>query len=430
VVGSVTSLRESARAHLDKWYFAVCWMAGGAVIWAVDWLDGSKWIAVGVCLAIMTLYLIGTMAVAGLKLRADQAADNLYYLGLLFTLTSLGVALFRFVSSEEATVTILRNFGIAIFTTIFGVGMRVFVGQFREDPEDLEAEAKEALAQTVHRMRSELDLSVAELRSFADGMKQVVGDFTEKANRSTAQALERAVGQFEKSAISVGERFETTAETFGARVQSFDGSLEKVVVALEALMTRIGAVRADADIVEQSMRPAIAALERSIESFGEAVTNQQGKLVEAGAAAEHLSASINYVAQAAEKAADASKQLDSVVGSLGRASDILANLDQSATSAAASTGAFAERLAAIASRAEDNNRETIVALQQVADATAARATEESRARLDEVRAAADSVAEALQRLNAEFVGSGETVQKVRRELTELAGWIIERLERA
>ena len=280
-----------ARRHIDKVLFVAAVVVGVLAIGAVDAADASKWIAVAVCVVVMLAYLAATVLLAGLRLRADQTADNLYYLGLLYTLASLGVALIQFANSEQATTSILRNFGIAIFTTIVGVGLRVLVGQFREDPEELEFEAREALAQSVHRMRTELDLSVAELRGFADGMRQVVAEFTDKTARATGEALEGAVTRFGSAADAMGARFTGAAETFVGRVEAFDTSLERVVGALEILMERLGAVRADADMVERGMRPALDALEAAATRFAAAIDREQAAFDQGGKALEDFASS-------------------------------------------------------------------------------------------------------------------------------------------
>lgn len=418
-----------AREHIDKILFAAAVVVGVIVIAVVDAADASKWIAVGVCVALMLAYLAATVLPAGLKLRADQTADNLYYLGLLYTLASLGVALIQFANSEQATTSILRNFGIAIFTTIVGVGLRVFVGQFREDPEDLEYEARASLAQSVHHMRTELDLSVAELRGFADGMKQVVAEFTDTTTRSTAEALDGAVARFGAAADTMGQRFVGTADSFAARVESFDTSLERVVGVLEDLMRRLGAVRADADMVEQGMRPALDALEAAAKRFAAAIDREQGAFDQGAKAMDDFAQSAALLNTSGQTMAAASEKLRQAAGSAGEASQFVAQLDRAAGAAMQSTLTFAARLSEIAANAERQNTQAVANIHRAGAQAAEAAAGEAKGRLASVDEAARRVVDTLGRLETEFSGSGETVRRVRQELTELAGWIIARLDR-
>ena len=408
----------AARAgkHVDKIAFAAAVIAGVATIAAVDAANASKWIAVAICVSLMVAYMLAALLLAGLRLRADQTADNLYYLGLLYTLASLGVALIRFANSEQATTSILRNFGIAIFTTIVGVGLRVFVGQFREDPEDIEYEAKSALSDSVRHMRAQLDLSVAELRGFADGMKQVVSDFTDKTTQSTAEALDAAVARFGSAAGVMGQRFALTAETFGQRVETFDASLERVVTALEGLMERLGAVRVDADMVEKGLHPALGALETAARGFAAAIDSERATFDKGARAVAEFVETSGRLAASGQTLANAADKLRGAASSAGEASQLVAQLDRAAGVALQSTLTFGARLSEIAANLESQSARTGQAL-----------AAEARERLASVEAAARRVTETLARLNAEFSGSGDTVARVRRELTELAGWIIERL---
>src|SRR4051812_33663732 len=74
----------------------------------------------GVPLGLMLLYALVLGLSRYFRLRDDQAGDNLYYLGFLFTLTSLGVSLWQFSASDRGE-SIVTNFGIAIASTILGV---------------------------------------------------------------------------------------------------------------------------------------------------------------------------------------------------------------------------------------------------------------------------------------------------------------------
>jgi len=90
---------------------------------------------------LMILYGCAVTVIPRIRLRLDQAGDNLYYLGFTYTLCSLAITLHRFHATEGAVDYIVSNFGIALATTIVGVVARVWLHQMREDPLELEREA-------------------------------------------------------------------------------------------------------------------------------------------------------------------------------------------------------------------------------------------------------------------------------------------------
>src|SRR6202161_4707634 len=109
--------------------------------------------------AVPVLVMIGYAVLLGarlFRLRDDQSGDNLYYMGFLFTLTSLGVSLYQF-SASNAAEEIVQNFGIAIGSTIAGVGLRVIFNQMRRDPVEVERTMRLELAEATRRVRRELD---------------------------------------------------------------------------------------------------------------------------------------------------------------------------------------------------------------------------------------------------------------------------------
>jgi chromosome segregation ATPase len=124
-----------------------------------------------------------------------------------------------------------------------------------------------------------------------------------------------------------------------------------------------------------------------------------------------------------------SRQLAAATASLGGAAELVGKLDAAASSAARSTAAFASRLAEIATRAQERDARSIEAIHKSAEQAASRAAAQAEERLKSLENAAARVVQTLDRLDAEFAGSGDAVKRVRRELTELAGWMIERLDR-
>jgi hypothetical protein len=98
----------------------------------------------------------------GLRLRDDQTGDNFYYMGFIFTLTSLAVSLYQY-SSSGSVDEIVRNFGIAVASTITGIALRIFFNQMRRDPVEIEHYSRLELADASRRVRRELDGVLAEM---------------------------------------------------------------------------------------------------------------------------------------------------------------------------------------------------------------------------------------------------------------------------
>ena len=168
-----------------------------------------------------------------LTLRDDQAGDNLYYLGFLYTLTSIAVSLYQFSLAENAQEQIITNFGIAIATTIIGLALRVMFNQMRQDPAEVERVARAELAEAARRLRREIDSVVMELNVF---------------QRTTQQSLihnqlslqDRVAGTLKTSYSSLGESIAELAERVSSLSKSvtvMDTSLDEFEERLETLRT-------------------------------------------------------------------------------------------------------------------------------------------------------------------------------------------------
>ena len=104
---------------------------------------------------LMGTYVFFVTLVPATKLRTDVAADNVYYLGFLFTLTSLAIAL-----SIDSADAILANFGVAIISTLIGIAARVGLNQLRVDPNDIEEASRLELSGATSRVKAELNETV------------------------------------------------------------------------------------------------------------------------------------------------------------------------------------------------------------------------------------------------------------------------------
>src|SRR6202789_292378 len=128
--------------------------------------------------AVPVLVMIGYAVLLGarlFRLRDDQSGDNLYYMGFLFTLTSLAVSLYQF-SAAGSAEQIVQNFGIAIASTIAGITLRILFNQMRRDPLAVEATARMELAEASRRVKRELESTVLEFSYFRRMAQQSIND--------------------------------------------------------------------------------------------------------------------------------------------------------------------------------------------------------------------------------------------------------------
>ena len=100
------------RGFIDQWGLLGVAGAGVARIVTSKALGiETVWVAIGAVLLMFIYALVIGRAGTG-RLRADQAGDNCYYLGLIYTLSSLSYAIFTFDPDGTAT-TVVQGFGIA-----------------------------------------------------------------------------------------------------------------------------------------------------------------------------------------------------------------------------------------------------------------------------------------------------------------------------
>jgi gas vesicle protein len=138
--------QQQARGALI-WTFGVALVGGGLLYWLLHLEHQPQRVQTGAIVAVMGVYFIVVASLRSMRQHLDQAGDNGYYLGLLFTLISMATALYEFGSGGSGgTEQIVSNFGIALFSTIVGVAIRVVLHLAHHDPADAEAAARAGLA--------------------------------------------------------------------------------------------------------------------------------------------------------------------------------------------------------------------------------------------------------------------------------------------
>jgi hypothetical protein len=249
---------------------------------------------------IMVSYALLIWLARGLRLRDDQAGDNLYYMGFLFTLTSLGVSLYQF-NAARAAEEIVQNFGIAIGSTITGIALRVIFNQMRQDPVEIERMMRLELAEAARRVRRELDSTVLEFgyvrrtahQSAADSFKLVAEKFDEIAARlianladvtaKSAQPLEaasrRSAEMVEQLTRTMVESLVANTHHLGAETEKLSKGAGEISAALDVITKKLGSMRTPDGVLEIRLEPVVLSLTQAIDRFA-AQAEGQGALLE------------------------------------------------------------------------------------------------------------------------------------------------------
>jgi hypothetical protein len=247
-------------------------------------------VPVGIMLAYAALIFLAR----NLRLRDDQSGDNLYYMGFLFTLTSLGVSLYQF-SAEHAAEDIVQNFGIAIGSTIAGIGLRVVFNQMRRDPVEIERMMRLELAEAARRVRRELDSTVVEFgyhrrsaqQAAADSFKQVaerfdeiVGKFDASLKDITGQLVQPLEAASRHSGDTLGELSKTLAASLSASAQQFGEETDKLAIRvrstaikLDEVIDKLGAIETPESSIKAGLEPIAQSISQSVEFLSDRSTS-------------------------------------------------------------------------------------------------------------------------------------------------------------
>ncbi|MBM7049675.1 MULTISPECIES: hypothetical protein [Rhizobium] len=260
-----TEARYVIRDYGPMLLFASVTIGGMIFIWSSKLMGLSLPIVTGVPLLLMGIYFVVSLAFAGFRLHNEQAGDNLYYMGFLFTLSSLGVSLYLF-AGETSIETIVRNFGIAVTSTIAGVTLRILFNQMRRDPIDIERSVRHELAEMTRRVRTELDSSSREFSHYRRVSNQMLSEgFEEIAHQAerNGQEISKILEVLAKQAVTP---INDAAAQLTATTSQLSDIIGKFGTTVESVGKKLEEIRSPEDVVSAELAPAIVAIKEMSEA--------------------------------------------------------------------------------------------------------------------------------------------------------------------
>ena len=278
----------------DKSLFMVFAVAGFVGIFAAKSFSYSgTWVAV-TAVALLVMYAAMSWSLDAFRSNPDRLGDNCYYMGFLFTLASLSAAL---VALQQDTASgrgdlleaLIGGFGVALFSTIAGITLRVFFMQMRREIEDLEEQLRTELQRSARLLTDQLARAVIDLENFRIRTDAVLHQQIDGAASGFSEVAEKLIAYVATAGSAYGEASERLA-----------ANAERVAADIGRLADRVERIEVPSDLLTRQVEDArgrIAALASALETAVEAGGNRQAVLERSAQALDNLLAGLSDVAR-------------------------------------------------------------------------------------------------------------------------------------
>ena len=270
----------------NTFWFFVALIGGGAAIWLIKSLADNAWlaaiVAAGVVIALMVYYLLND------EDAPDEEGDNLYYLGLLFTLISLMFTLVELfgatnnaLGNAEKIRALLENFGIALSSTVVGIAGRVALQNWQRAGIKRTPESDADVMSGEFFILPPRSASLPDLERFnREILSRIARDLTQGANAlarfhrivrshasDTEDYLRNHSEALKRESIEFKEQLQRNADTFARDLKSqAESTLKTVEGSLSALVQQTENLLAGIQSVNQGY---LAELRQTTRSFQE-----------------------------------------------------------------------------------------------------------------------------------------------------------------
>ena len=335
---------RAPREGADRIALAIAFLLGAGGSVALKFTDLHPGLAALWSAAVLVGYVLLIWGFGTLRIEPETTGDNCYYLGFVFTLTSLAVTLYQMsdgTPGPDALRDVISGFGIALSSTIVGIVLRVWLMRLRPDLVARDREARIELHSMVRAFRTALADSTATMKAYAVESSQLMSEEHSKLRHVTEDMLKSTRQSMRKGAevqMNVLER--TMEHGAAAAAAAIAASVEQALAkSSETLSESVAGIRANlAEFVRQeseTMRRLVADSASISAGGGEvhkAIADVAGRL-------DHLATRLEQTSGAfAERLADASGAIESSTVSsteriessfrrLAEASEQLANAD-------------------------------------------------------------------------------------------------------
>jgi len=337
--------------YLQLGTFAVFTFGGCGFIFVAKSMNMSPTLSLVVPVALMVIFMIISKVLGKLRMHDEQTGDNLYDMGFLYTLTSLGASLYNF-GAGTSTDDVVRNFGIAISSTITGIALRIMYNQMRRDPADIEKAARHELAEMSRKVRTEMDSVSREFADFRrisnqmleEGFHEIAAQAAKNGehirdilDKQASEAIKPVLETSERLGAAMNQNYERIERQFAEIAQKVEAAgelLDKANTSMSESTARLGdqagnvadkleKVIVPDEVLKNDLAPMVKKLGELVGMYAvkteHAAKDQNERMLAIAAMVEKVATSSERAAKAAETAAEVSSDQEDRFAKLAEA---------------------------------------------------------------------------------------------------------------
>lgn len=247
----------------ERLTFVIVFLVGAAGIIFLKAVSTNPYLVALFAGAMIVAYMLIAMLFGRVQIEPEMVGDNCYYLGFLFTLTSLSYTLSELASTgadidarTEMIGRVIGGFGVALSSTIVGVFLRVVLMQIRPDIVARDREMHIELHESVRELRRQLASSIVAIKQFTTESIQHAQERDARVGESLSAAAE-----------SISEKNDETVKEIIETIKS--ANVEAAKTAAAGLSSQIG------ELSENGLKQVEQALMRFAEASGKLADTQE-----------------------------------------------------------------------------------------------------------------------------------------------------------
>lgn len=224
----------------------------------VGWKFQDPWVlGFTVPLLIMCAYIgIGSFRHDN-EVTDEKFADSCYYLGFIFTITSIIISLFDLQHIGTRIQDIGVRFGAAMVSTVLGLGVRVYLVSFKKDVTEAIKDAEDAVLDATRKFTEQLTVALERLRDFEAQVDTAAKTSVERVN---LQVESLSKNHADKLSAFFSDLTNKNQEAFTSALAEVKSSSQKLAEAVDGY--------------SMGMRSNLASIEAKVGTFTDAVTER------------------------------------------------------------------------------------------------------------------------------------------------------------